>query len=346
MEDNIQNRKKQIITVNYILSTFILFVVFSSVFCSTKKTSQSIIDENIYIKTEDTKLFANIRGNDSSLPVLLYLHGGPGSPLGIPIFKAYAGHQLERDFIVVYLHQRGIMKSERVADSTHTIKNYIIDIHHVVSYLKNRFKGRQIFLLGHSWGGLLSYLYQLHYKNEINKFVAVCSPLNVKSITYGRIDMIIQWASATNNQQALDELSLLKDKPLNELKEDSKVLKKWMSKAYGGWHRNLDINRVNKAIDYEDNFPDWLKEQKHIESILIDEILNINLTDSIDGIFTPLLCIAGKEDTDAPWYILKDELENYGGDKTFKLFEKSHHLVFIDEEDLFVETIVNFLKTK
>ena len=131
-----------------------------------------------------------------------------------------------------------------------------------------------------------------------------------------------------------------------ELKEDSNVLTKWMSQAYGGWHRNLDINRVNKAIDYEENFPEWLNDQKHIESILIDEIMTINLTDSIDEISTPLLCIAGKEDTDAPWTIIKDELENYGGDKTFKLFEKSHHMVFIDEEDLFVETIVHFFKTK
>jgi len=175
------------------------------------------------LKIEEVK--ANIRSKDSSLPVLIFLHGGPGSPLGVPIFKAYAGHQLEKDFIVVYLHQRGIMKSERVADSTHTITNYVRDIHHVVSYLKNRFKGHEIFLLGHSWGGLISYIYQLEYKNEVDKFVAACSPLNVKSMIYGRINMMIQWASTTNNQQAHDELILLKDKPLNELKDDSKLLK-------------------------------------------------------------------------------------------------------------------------
>ena len=323
----------------------ISFVIGSGV-CSPGITEQYALDEDVYIRTEDTKLFANIRSYDSLSPVLLYLHGGPGSPLGVPVFKAYTGHRFEHDFIVVYLHQRGIMKSDRVADSTHTISNYVKDIHHVVCYLKTRFQGHNVYMLGHSWGGLLSYLYQLKYKNEVDKFVAVCSPINVKSMIYGRIDMMIQWASATNNQQALNELRLLKDKPFEEIKDHSEVLIRWMSKAYGGWQRNLDINRVNKAIDYEENIADWLSDQKHIESLLFDEISNINLTDSISRIFTPLLCVAGKEDTDAPWYLIKDELKNYGGNNTFKLFEKSHHMVFIDEEQLFVETVKEFLKTE
>lgn len=346
MNENIRQIKIGRIRINDVLSTSVLLVFIVSVSCSLGKPSNYALDEDVYIKTEDTKLFANIRSKDNNLPVLLYLHGGPGNPLGVPLFKAYAGYKLEKDFIVVYLHQRGIMKSERVADSSHTITNYIRDIHHVIEYLKNRFKGHKIFLLGHSWGGLLSYLYLLTYKNEVDKFIAVCSPLNLKSMTYGRIDMMLQWASSTNNQVAMDELSLLNGKPFKEIIEDAKVMTKWMSKAYGGWHRNLNINRVNEAVDYEENFPDWLNDQKNIELLLIDEILDINLTDSISRIFTPMLCIAGKEDTDAPWYILKEELENYGGDKTFRLFEKSHHMVFIDEEQLFVETVTEFLKAE
>ncbi len=38
----------------------------------------------MYIKTEDTKLIASIRGSDDSLPILLYLHGDIGSPLRVP----------------------------------------------------------------------------------------------------------------------------------------------------------------------------------------------------------------------------------------------------------------------
>ena len=332
--------------ITNILSIPVLIATISSSSCLVRKSSQNVIAENVYITTEDTKLFADIRSNDSILPVLLYLHGGPGSPIGVPLLKAYAGPKLEDYFIVVYLHQRGIMKSERVDDSTHTLSSYINDIHYVVSYLKNRFEGQEIYLLGHSWGGLLSYMYLLEYKNEVNKIVAVCTPLNVKTMTYGRIDMMLEWASNTNNQLAIDELKPLKDKSISMLKDETATLQKWMSEAYGGWHRNLDINMVNKVIDYEEHIPEWLNEQRHIESILIDEITDINLTDSVNKLNTPLLCMAGKEDTDVPWYIVKEEFENYGGPKTFILFEKSHHMIFIDEEELFVEKIVKFLRTK
>ncbi len=105
--------------------------------------------------------------------------------------------------MVVYLHQSGIMKSERIADCAHSVTNYVKDIHHVVSNLKNRFKGQEIFQLGHSWGGIISYLYLLEYENEVDKFVAVCTPLNSNTMLNGRIEMMIQWASNTDNQQAI-----------------------------------------------------------------------------------------------------------------------------------------------
>jgi pimeloyl-ACP methyl ester carboxylesterase len=332
--------------VNYFLSTFLVLISLAYSSCSTGICSQNVIDEDVYITTEDTKLFANVRSNDSLAPVLLYLHGGPGSPLGVPLLKAYAGPQLEDYFIMVYLHQRGIMKSERVDDDAHNISKYVEDIHYVVNYLKNRFKGREIYLLGHSWGGLLSYMYLLKYENEVDKFVAVCVPLDAEAMTYGRIDMMLQWASGINNRQAIDELNALKNKPVSMLPDDAATLQKWMSRAYGGWHRNLDMNKVNRVIDYEEDIPAWLNEQKHVESLLINEILNITLTDSIRKLDIPLLCMAGKEDTDVPWYIVKEEFDKYGGPKTFRLFENSHHMIFIDEEDLFVETIVKFLRTK
>ena len=236
------------------------------------------------------------------------------------------------------------MKSERIPDSAHTISNYVKDIHHVISYLKSRYMGQDIFLLGHSWGGLISYMYLLEYENEVDKFVAVCTPINSGSMVNARIEMILQWAKNTNNQQAVNELKTLQDKPVSLSKDDSEILVKWMSKAYGGWHRNLNMTKVNDAIDYEEDISTWLKEQKHIESILIEEILSINLTDSIRSLHTPLLCLAGKEDTDVPWYIVKEEFENYAGSKEFKLFENSHHMIFIDEEELFVETVTNYLK--
>ena len=50
-----------------------------------------------------------IRGADSTKPVMLYLHGGPGSPE--IAFMKETNTELEKDFVMVYWEQRGAGKS-------------------------------------------------------------------------------------------------------------------------------------------------------------------------------------------------------------------------------------------
>jgi pimeloyl-ACP methyl ester carboxylesterase len=313
--------------------------------CQFNHTAKAKFDDEVYISTKDTRLFAHLRGSDSLAPVLLYLHGGPGSPLGVPILKAYAGPQLEEHVIMVYLHQRGIMKSSRVPDSTHTIDQYVRDVSTVVGYLQQRFKNRHIYLLGHSWGGLLGLKYLLEYPGHIDKIITVCTAVNIEAMITGRMDMILEWARATDNEDIIAGITRLQDKSIQDDPWEFRVLEHWMTQAYGGWHRNLDIHRINQAIDYEDHFPEWLKDQKHIEDLMIPEILGMDLTSELETLSTPLLSIAGRHDSSVPWMLIKEEFDHYGGPKTFQVFDHSHHVVFIDEEHLFVETVLNFLQT-
>ena len=309
--------------------------------CAQKSPLQ--VNEQVLIDVEDTKLFAEIRGRDKSAPLVLYLHGGPGSPLGVPVFRAYGGHLLEDHFVVVYLHQRGIMKSPRVPDSGHRVKNYVDDVHHVVEYLKREFPGRKLFLLGHSWGGVLAYLYLSDHQDAVDKLVTVSTPINVEATIYGRVEMMLRWARETGNEAAIQDLSPLKNKSPLDHAEDFKVLEEWSPRAHGGWARSLSREKIDAVVDYEESFPVWLEEQKHIEELMLMELLQLDLSAEIEKIDVPLLCIVGKEDVDTPWYIVREEIKNYGGRVDLKIFENCHHMPFIDEEDLFAATVVRFL---
>lgn len=302
------------------------------------------IDEQVMIEVDDTSLYAAIRGRDESAPILLYLHGGPGSPLGVPIFRAYGGRLLEDHFTVVYLHQRGIMRSPRVPDSGHHVAKYVDDVRLVVDYLGRRFPGRRFFLLGHSWGGVLAYLYLSTYPHNIDRLIAVAAPVHVERMIHGRVAMILQWARKTGNDEAVRALSPLEDKSLPEDFEAFRILEEWSSRAYGGWARNLSKTRIDAAIDYEELLPVWLSEQRHVEELLLPELLRLDLRDKLERIDIPLLCIVGRDDVDVPWYLVQQDLERYGGSVDLRIFEHSHHMPFIDEEDLFAETVVGFLE--
>ena len=95
-----------------------------------------------------------IRGADRTGPILLWLHGGPGSAQ-MPIHRVTAA--LERDFVVVHWDQRGAGKSSPPGfDPTNmTLEQFLIDAREVTALLRERVGGQPIIVLGHSWGTML-----------------------------------------------------------------------------------------------------------------------------------------------------------------------------------------------
>ena len=96
-----------------------------------------------------------IRGHDANNPVLLYLHGGPGTPEFAFIRKEFA--ELEKHFTICYWEQRGAGKSAKWKLPTEhvTLEQLVKDAGEVAVYLQQRFKSGRIYLLGHSWGTVL-----------------------------------------------------------------------------------------------------------------------------------------------------------------------------------------------
>ena len=67
-----------------------------------------------------------IRGADSSKPVMLFLHGGPGSPEFA--FMNNTNRDIEKDFVMVYWEQRGAGKSYSKDDFGVIVKRKICGI--------------------------------------------------------------------------------------------------------------------------------------------------------------------------------------------------------------------------
>lgn len=99
-----------------------------------------------------------IRGHDSTKPVLLFLHGGPGMPA---MFLAHAFQSgLERDFVVVHWDRRGAGKSFDAAldGQSLNVSQTLEDTYELTRILRDRFSQNRIYLIGHSWGSYLGLL--------------------------------------------------------------------------------------------------------------------------------------------------------------------------------------------
>jgi pimeloyl-ACP methyl ester carboxylesterase len=115
------------------------------------------------IKIGNINQYISIRGKNTDNPILLYLHGGPGTPV-MPLFR-YFQAPLENYFIVIQWEQRGAGKSFswKIPKETLTIEQFISDLHELIEMLRKRFKKEKIYLMGHSWGSIFgTFMVQRH----------------------------------------------------------------------------------------------------------------------------------------------------------------------------------------
>jgi pimeloyl-ACP methyl ester carboxylesterase len=136
----------------------------------TIPNSISVIDT---VRLGGLKQYVIIRGTDSTKPVMLFVHGGPGGP-EIGMMKE-TNRLIENDFVMVYWEQRGAGKtySSNAPPESMNLKQFIIDAGELSQYLIKRFKKDKIYIMGHSWGSLLGILTANRYPELFHAYFGV-----------------------------------------------------------------------------------------------------------------------------------------------------------------------------
>ena len=238
-----------------------IVIIFSNILIAMETGEE--IDKGFQVKSGGAELYIKIRGQDINKPVLLYLHGGPGEANGPLLFQAYAGPELEKHFVVGYLHQRNTCMSPEVPVKTLTIKQYIEDVDNIVTFLKEKFQKDKIFLLGHSFGGGLGYLYLQEHEDNIKKFVSAGGAFSTTSIEENGYRTVMELSKKADNQEAVRKLKNLGPPPYDTFQEGMV----WRMLGMGileemneGITKNLDMTKVMSITGIERIDPDWMKK--------------------------------------------------------------------------------------
>lgn len=114
-----------------------------------------MMNEKIFLEINGAMQGMFLRGENTDNPVLLYLHGGAGSP-DIAFTQKYPTG-LEKLFTVCWWEQRGsgISYSGKIKPDEMTVDQLLADTITVTNYLRKRFDREKIYLMGHSWGSFL-----------------------------------------------------------------------------------------------------------------------------------------------------------------------------------------------
>lgn len=171
-----------------------------------KVKSDTGIQEQVTIEVNGIQQELSIYGEDQSNPVILFVHGGPGSPFG---FLNYAWQPyLKENFTIVSYDQRGCGRTHYANPDAEVSKELILqDMDEIVDYLRERFSQEQITLLGYSWGTLLGTSYVYEHPEKIENYIGAGQVVNIyrgEEIAY---EEAVKRATAANDTEYVTQIT-------------------------------------------------------------------------------------------------------------------------------------------
>ncbi len=195
----------------HLLLIFIYLISFLS-------NAQTPINEEKFVTIGGIEQWVTIHGDDSSKPVLLFLHGGPGSTMSQYDDAIYG--DWEKDFILVQWDQRGAGRTFGRNVPADYDENYWIENPLTVAqmtddgialseYLIERLEKQKIMILGTSWGSILGAKMALKRPDLFHAYVGhaqMVSPAKDLIMAYHKTHKIAEKQKDLKSIEKLDSI--------------------------------------------------------------------------------------------------------------------------------------------
>lgn len=293
------------------------------------------IDEEIYVEINGQEQFITIRGRDRNAPVIVYLHGGPGSPDSMMAYTFT--NELIDEYTVVCWDQRGCGRTYEhnndKENATVSFEQAEDDLDKLVDYLSDRFGQDKIIVMGHSYGSVLGSRYAYDHPEKTKAFIGIGQFVNFASSAKCEYEDALAQAQAVG-----DDTTALTAAYEKFVKEYTVPASSEMSGLAAPYHKALRqrstilAGLVSPTLCSDDFM--WLTKQLSFESFmkyngtLMDYLMTVNLRDSQTSYEVPVFFISGGCDWNCAWNDMIDYAEQVGA--KYDVIEGCGHYVHND----------------
>lgn len=294
-----------------------------------------------------------IRGLSVANPVMLYLHGGPGtSELGM--VRTHNMPALERHFTVVVWDQRGagISYSAREPESGMSVEQFIADAHELTLLLCKRFGQPKIYLVGHSWGSALGVLTVHRYPELYHAFIGVGQIVDMREGERLSYAWTLAQAEKAGDRRSVAQLKAIGPPPYlgtfrSKLMTQRKILGKYRGEVHGNSRGGMSTLLRGLIGSREYSWSDRVNVFRGIFAnmrLMWPKIVDINLMAQAPELKVPVYFLEGRHDYEAPAVLAEQYFEALEAPrKTLIWFERSAHFVNTEEPDSFNRFFVDRL---
>lgn len=294
-----------------------------------------------------------IEGKKKDLPVVICLHGGPGSPVPFSVGARGLFPAWTDKAVMVYWDQLGCGINNRKIDNFFSIDSFVEMTCDLVKEIKGRFPGNKLFLFGVSWGSILSL-----------KTVLKIPGLLDGAFVYGQF--------LENNFFSQEVLSAFSSAPKKVKNEVEKIVKTGADCEYKILDKNLKTlyKRMNKytnayfnknaepikigeiarglftSPDYK--FRDFMAVVKNGyrgNESLWGELVKIDMANSLSEVKIPYLIVQGDTDIVTSTSTVTKAAQNSENENiTYKIVKDSGHMPSLAAMAEVLEELTEFIK--
>ena len=308
-----------------------------------------VIDELFSKEIGGTRQWISILAEDIKKPILLMLHGGPGTPC-MRFFRKH-NRDLTRHFIMVTWDQRGTGRSysSKMPLESMTLNQLVEDTHELTLYLKTRFNRDKVFILGHSFGATLALQVINKYPEDYHAYFAVSQFVHAERNEAESYAFAMKKAKALGDNKSLKKLYKIGEPVHGFYKgglKDTMVEKAIISKFKGDtYQRGSSLALIfgllfSKEYGYHRFFKS-LKGIKFSLEHLGKSLEGINYFLQIPKVDIPIYFFSGRHDYLTPQNILMEYYHKLSAPhKELIVFENSAHSPLWEEANVFNRKII------
>lgn len=299
------------------------------------------LQESYQVEVGGVQHAVYVRGKDKANPIILFVHGGPASPLS-PVMWTFQG-TMEEYFTFVNYDQRASGRTYTLNDTaqlgkTLFIDQYVTDAIALAEHVREKYGKRKLILMGHSWGTIISMKAALQRPDLFYAYVGIGQVINTVKNEEVSFAYALRVATEERNEEALKELTSIApypgDKPLT--RERIVLARKW-PQYYGGLSAYRTDSRQFFAAPLLS--PEYTRQEVSainqgslftLEKVL-PEFLEVNF-DGIKSFPIPVFMFMGRHDYTTPSEPTAQWLAQVKAPKKQGIwFEHAAHLIPLEE---------------
>jgi pimeloyl-ACP methyl ester carboxylesterase len=290
------------------------------------------------------------RSEDVANPVVLFLHGGPGTSQLTA--NRRNTRSLERSFVVVTWDQRGAGKSYRAIHDTRrmTIAQFVDDTVDLTRMLLDRYGQEKLVLVGHSWGSVIGAMAAAAHPELYHCYVGIGQVAHMREGEALSYRWVLQQARDRGDARAVQALVAMGPPPYRGDWQRATIRQRALLARFGGETQGsrtgamthvLGALLVSREYSYRDRV-NYFRGIFGSMRLLWPELMEVDLFESVPEIAVPVVFAEGRYDMESPSEIAARYFSALRApSKQLVWFENSGHLPNTEERAAFNRMMID-----